>query len=117
MKTPLFFSVLLLGLLVTSCQYDAEGDSAKTQAPENEIITSRIGSDLVYGARMRLYEEQAGSLNYLVQLSVGAEVWIDTVEIAVPAKDTLEYDLIFPNSRVGSDDLTQLTIKKLSLEH
>ena len=116
MKTAWSIPVLLLWLLVTSCQSGSDSPSATDEVFQNEVFTSRIGNEQVYGVRMRFYEDRSKKQRYLVQLSADAEVWIDTIEINVPAQDTLEYELVFSESRVQKDDLVEVKIKKLALE-
>lgn len=110
MKTGTLFSFVLLLLLVTSCEPNLETEP-DSMLVASEVFTSRIGDKAVYGVALRLFADQKSYVQYQVELKVNERVWLDTLKIEIPGRDTLESELIFSGSEVGEDDLVELNIK------
>lgn len=114
MKFHLLLPFVLLLLLVTSC-----GDEPHRTEPNlvvsSEVFTTKIGSKEAYGVQMKLSSDSARDIQYVIELKVNEQVWLDTIVIGVPQKDTLESEVIFSESQVKPNDLVELNIKASSL--
>ena len=113
-KTP--FSFLMLLLLVTSCVTDEAEHEADKMLVSSQVFTTPIGDKDAYAVQFRLTSEERTYAQYIIQLNVGSEVWLDTINLEVPAGDTLETEVIFSESEVKESDLVELTIKGSPLE-
>jgi hypothetical protein len=116
MISRIFIPFLLLLLLVTSCTTDQQSLDEDKMLVSSEVFTTQIGSREAYGVQFRLTSEKQRFAQYSIQLKVGAKVWLDTLNLEIPAGDTLETEVIFSESEVLESDLVELTIKGTPIE-
>lgn len=115
MKLKTFIPFVLLLLLVTACEPEAQ-TSADPYLVSSEVFTSRVGENRVYGVQMRLSSEERSFRQYAVELKVNSKVWLDTINLEIPAGDTLETELIFSGAIVSENDLVQHSLKGRNIE-
>lgn len=117
MISKTFTPFLLLLLLVTSCmttesQYLMEDE----MLVDSEVFTTSIGQDEVYGVQFKLTSQNRTYAQYIIELKVNADVWLDTINLEIPAGDTLETEVIFSESEVQESDFVELSIKGTPLD-
>ena len=107
---------MLLGLF--SCS--RENTSTYDDDPylvSDEVFKMKLGSDEVYGVRLKMTaQEKRSYLGYVIRLSQNEKVWMDTLYIEVSPGDTIENELIFSEAIVSPEDLVEVQTENIHVE-
>lgn len=107
------FALAALGL--AACQQDGATENQDQYVLSQEIFTSQVGANKVYGVQFKATASEQTMKGFAIQLAQNDAVWADTLLLDLAPGDTLENEIIFSDAVARESDNTQLRIESFDL--